>query len=301
MVPEFPAFKPVGLEDQGLIHELLWKYQPETSELTFTNLFIWRMHYGMIWSVYSDWLLVVFDKTPHGRFALPPVGPPSRREVTRLLLQWLKETGEAEPRLERADERLVREIAGGDEFAIEAVRDDFDYVYRSQDLLRLEGRKYHAKRNFLNTFKKTYRFLYEELTEGHVAACLEMAERWCQLRRCSEDMSLAEEWTAVNEALRNFSALKISGGAILLDGRVEAFALGEQLNSETAVVHIEKANPDIRGLYAVINQQFCEHRWQNVPLVNREQDLGRPELRQAKLSYYPDRLVQKFRIRLKDA
>ena len=59
------------------------------------------------------------------------------------------------------------------------------------------------------------------------------------------------------------------------------------------------ANPEIRGLYAVINQQFCEHGWQNVAFINREQDLGELSLRQAKLSYYPDHLVDKFRIRLK--
>jgi hypothetical protein len=301
MTPQFPAFKPVGLEDRGLLHELLWEYQPETSELTFTNLFIWRMHYGIKWSIYSNWLLIVFDRAPQGRFALPPVGPPSRQEPTRILLRWLKETGESEPRLERADERLVSEIAAGDEFQIEPVRDDFDYVYRCWDLIGLEGRKYHAKRNFINTFNKNYSYRYEELTENHMAACLEMATRWCELRRCSEDMSLFAEWTAVNEILKNFTALKVSGGAILLDGRVEAFALGEQLNPDTAVVHIEKANPDIRGLYAVINQQFCEHRWQSMSLLNREQDLGEPQLRQAKLSYYPDQLVQKFRVRLRGA
>jgi hypothetical protein len=64
------------------------------------------------------------------------------------------------------------------------------------------------------------------------------------------------------------------------------------------VIHIEKANPEIPELYAMINQQFCEKTWSNVPMINREQDLGEPGLRQAKLSYLPDHLVEKFRIRL---
>ncbi len=93
--------------------------------------------------------------------------------------------------------------------------------------------------------------------------------------------------------------MKIEGGVIQLGGRVEAFTLGELLNLRTAVVHIEKANPDIRGLYSAINQQFCEHNWQNTALVNREQDLGEPTLRETKLSYQPDHLVEKFRIRLR--
>jgi hypothetical protein len=85
---------------------------------------------------------------------------------------------------------------------------------------------------------------------------------------------------------------------ILLNRKVEAFSLGELLNQQTAVVHIEKANPQIPGVYALINQQFCEHCWGQVRYVNREQDLGETGLRKAKLSYYPDDLVEKYRIRL---
>jgi hypothetical protein len=86
-----------------------------------------------------------------------------------------------------------------------------------------------------------------------------------------------------------------------MHNKVEAFALGELLNDQTAVVHVEKANPEIPGLYPMINQQFCEKTWQDVPLINREQDLGDPGLRKAKLSYYPDHLVEKFRIQLADS
>lgn len=106
------------------------------------------------------------------------------------------------------------------------------------------------------------------------------------------------EWGAIEEALKNFIALEMQGGVILIEGEVEAFTLGELLNKDTAVVHIEKANPEIRGLYALINQQFCEQAWGKVPFINREQDLGEPGLRTAKLSYNPIRLVEKYRIRL---
>jgi hypothetical protein len=111
-------------------------------------------------------------------------------------------------------------------------------------------------------------------------------------------MNLMDEWQAVREALAHFSELDIQGGVVLIRDKVEAFALGELLNDRTAVVHVEKANPEVRGLYAVINQQFCEKEWKDVPYVNREQDLGEPGLRQAKQSYHPDHLVEKYRIRL---
>ncbi len=59
---DFPAFKTITLEDREVIQDQLWAYQPETSELTFTNLFIWRDYYGARWSVHKDWLIIVYNK-----------------------------------------------------------------------------------------------------------------------------------------------------------------------------------------------------------------------------------------------
>jgi len=123
---------------------------------------------------------------------------------------------------------------------------------------------------------------------------LEVAEKWCKIRRCEDDMNLLSESEVVRESLVHFPVLKIDGGVILIDGKVEAFTLGELLNDQTAVVHIEKANPENPGLYAMINQQFCENRWRDLLYINREQDLGEPGLRKAKLSYYPDHFVESF-------
>ncbi|MCM8757411.1 MAG: phosphatidylglycerol lysyltransferase domain-containing protein, partial [Candidatus Omnitrophica bacterium] len=109
---------------------------------------------------------------------------------------------------------------------------------------------------------------------------------------------LLEEKEAVIQSLQYFPDLAIQGGLIVVNQRVEAFALGELLNKQTAVIHIEKANPDIPGLYPLINQQFAEKAWAQTLWINREEDLGEPGLRQAKLSYYPERMVEKFRVRL---
>jgi hypothetical protein len=298
-IPVFPEFRPLTLEDRQVFQDFLWPYQPETSELTFTNLFIWRSHYGYQWSQDRDWLLVASLSPERGGWALPPLGPPPRAEICGQLLAWLAQAkGAAAPRLERADRRLVEELAGSPQFALEPVRDHYDYLYRSEDLIRLPGGKYHAKRNFINTLERTWRWRYEPLEAGHLPACRKLAEAWCSLKRCEEDLNLMGEWEAVGAALDHLEALRLKGGVILLDGKVEAFSLGELLNRETAVIHVEKANPEIRGLYTLINQQFCEQAWAGVPYINREQDLGEPGLRSAKLSYHPHRLVEKFRIRL---
>jgi hypothetical protein len=298
MPPDFPHFKPIELADRDSIREILWRYQPQTSEWTFTNLFIWRSHYEFQWSIYRDWLLVISKATPDEFYGFQPIGPPSRMAVARMLLEWLRdEKGEERPRLERADQRLVKELVGAKDLLIEPLRDQFDYVYQTQDLIQLAGRKYHSKRNHIHKFLQSYSFTYSALQDDHLQACLELSGLWCEVRRCAEDLNLMGEWEAVREVLTHFPSLSIRGGVILIENKVEAFALGELLNEQTAVVHIEKADPEIPGLYPMINQQFCEKSWPEVPSINREQDLGEPGLRRAKLSYYPDLLVEKFRIR----
>lgn len=295
--PEFPRFKALVLEDRALLQDLIWRYQPETSELTFTNLFIWRQRYGFRWSTFKDWLLIVSMPAGVEPVGFPPLGPGSRAEAVRALFRWLAEEHRAAaPRIERADPRLVAELSASGEFVIEPDRSQFDYVYRSADLIDLAGSKYHGKRNHIARLKDRHAFTYAPLDASHIVPCLNLAEAWCTFKRCEEEMGLMDEWDAVKESLGHFQALNIKGGVLLIEGKVEAFTLGELLNEQTAVVHIEKANPDTQGLYTAVNQEFCRNEWPTVPFINREQDLGKEGLRKAKLSYHPIRLVEKFTV-----
>ena len=92
---------------------------------------------------------------------------------------------------------------------------------------------------------------------------------------------------------RQARRLKLPLG-VSVRGRVVAFSVGEKLNDETAVIHVEKADPEYPQLFTVINQQFCQHEWGDMRFINREQDLGVPGLRKAKESYFPVRLVKKY-------
>lgn len=297
-LPTFPDFKTLELADREVLHPRLGAYQPVTSELTFTNLFIWREHYRLSWSLAEDYLVLQSD-SPQGPWLFPPIGPSPRANLCRRLLTWFKEVQNApDPRLERADQRLWKELAPSGDFTGEPVRNHFDYVYATADLINLAGRHYHDKRNHLNSLRRTSRHTYEPLTPDHLGACLEVAEKWCEIKRCADDLNLMEEWQAVRETLAHFPDLHLTGGGIFINDKLEAFSVGEQLNADTVVIHLEKANPGIRGLYAAINQAFLEHAWAKTALVNREQDLGEPGLRAAKLSYHPHHLEEKYTIRL---
>ncbi len=140
--------------DRELMHPRLWDYQPATSELTFTNLFIWRRHYDLSWCLAADHLLFLSDAAA-GPWLFPPIGPSPRVDLCRRLLTWLKDSrGASDPRLERADQRLRDELLAAGGFSAEPQRDQFDYVYSIPDLVHLGGGHYQQKRNHLNSFQR---------------------------------------------------------------------------------------------------------------------------------------------------
>jgi hypothetical protein len=300
MSSTIPGFKPLVLEDRDRVHPILKAYHPQTSELTFVNLYIWRHYYKFKWTIYEDWLLICAQREDDA-FALPPIGPAPRHDVSRVLLNWMRDEQDIQyPYIARADQRLVDELRDYSDFDITPTRDHFDYVYLSEDLSSLAGRKYSKKRNHINQFLRSYTYQYHALTEDLAPGCLALAEVWCEQRLCEEDISLTHEFCGIRDALNNLKLLEIEGGTIFIDGKIQAFALGEVLNDDTAVIHIEKANPEFHGIYPMMTKEFPANRWlHEVKYINREQDVGEPGLRRAKESYFPELMIEKYEIRLR--
>jgi hypothetical protein len=290
--PYYPDFKPLALEDREQITSFLRRNPPITSELTFTNLFMWRNHYRFRWCVAADSLLILGDTADGLPFALPPVGP---GDLTPALRQLFSFIGGLSPtvQIHRFPEALAQPYVEPLSLTVREDRANSDYIYRTESLATLKGRKYHRKRNHTKRFRQSHTYRYEPLNREYIEACLELEEDWCRLRNCVENQTLLGEEQAIHEALTHFHELYCQGAVILVDNKVVAFSLGEQLNPDTAVIHIEKANPEFTGAYAVINQEFCQNGWGEFTYINREQDMGEEGLRRAKLSYYPDHLVNK--------
>ena len=295
-IPEFPATRPITLDDRAEIATRLAAYGPDTSDLNFTNVYIWKPKYGFQVSRLGEALCIfALRADAEDSFLLPPLGGDA--DTVRECLALMERLGH-DPKLAHASQADLDRLAlPENEFEIVGDRDNSDYVYSVRDLIDLTGNLYHKKKNHIAQFMAKYQHEYRRITPDLVPACLELQDRWCDEKHCDLVSSLMAEHRAIHDVLGNLEILDVTGGAILIDGRVEAFSIGEMLNADTVVIHFEKANGDFHGLYQVINQQFLEHEWSEVPFVNREQDLGIPGLRQAKESYGPVRLVDKYVVR----
>ncbi len=282
------------LGHQATLQPFFQQDPPQISELTFTNLFIWKNHYQPCWKVLNGCLVFWLTNGDQKLTMMPPLGNGDKETAMLQGFSLMRQAGVA-PRLGRADRDFISRYVDEGDYQIISQPDQDDYVYLRRELVDLSGNRFHRKKNHLNKFLKTYpHHEYKVITQDILPEIKAFQEKWCQARECVDELLWEQE--AIMLALTNFASLNWVGAAIYVNGQVVAYSLGEALNPNTAVIHVEKANSEINGAYVAINQMFCQNSWQGFTYINREQDLGVAGLRAAKQSYHPHHMVSKYLI-----
>lgn len=299
------VFHKTTIDDVEELSNVLKQNQYQGCEWSIPNLVLWAEYYHMEYAT-VDHALIIKHSKEDGKIRLTfPVGlatEEAEREILELEIRYFRLIGQ-EPRLEQIDpamwEKLERWYPG--RFQIEWMRDNADYIYERERLVSLAGKKLHGKRNHIKRFQdQNPGWSYESLRDDNIEACIDMAREWCRRNCYIEDDEKEEEFHLVIKALKNYKALHMKGGLLRNETGVVAFTLGSPINPDTFDVCFEKAFSEIQGAYPMINRQFAEHELQEYRYVNREEDLGVPGLRKAKLSYYPDILLEKGIVSLRE-
>lgn len=182
-------------------------------------------------------------------------------------------------------------------YTIEHTRNLDDYLYESEKLIKLGGRKLQAKRNHISQFERAYTYSVRHLsTEAMREECYQMASTtWLDAQDCNTK-EIQDELVALRHTFDNWDELGFVGMLVCVDHHLTAFTVGEIIDKEMAIVHFEKGDTSYIGIYSVINQLFCSQYLSDVKYVNRQEDAGVPGLRKAKMSYRPDLMVEKYRV-----
>lgn len=288
-------FKPIELGDKAGFERYTLCHGYHNLEASFANIFIWRR----AWNIHmATDEIAMYLHLSKGRvsFALPPFLDDCDMSMVEPLTRYEKffaSRGE-KPLLKgvtiELKEKIERDCPGW--YTFTADRDNFEYVYNAQDLITLAGKKYHAKRNHINKFLKEHTFEYRRYTAADYDACIALQQRWIETKD-EPSKSYQGELDAAKDALAHIEALGLKAGLLFVDGNLEAYSVGEKFD-DMAIIHFEKANPDIQGVFALINREFASHEFSDVAYINREEDMGIEGLRKAKLSYYPACLKEKF-------
>ncbi|MEA5113564.1 MAG: phosphatidylglycerol lysyltransferase domain-containing protein [Geobacteraceae bacterium] len=289
-IPKYPDSRPVFLEDRQLMHSVFIRMQPSISEFTFANIFLFRHAHEYRISVFGESLVILGRGYDGTEYFLPPLEGNISSAADGLLSEGLTLYGADRAFLDRC-------LPLSEHLEVMEDRDSHDYLYLRSDLAELPGNRYHKKKNRVNYFSSRHSYMVEHYASRHLKGALDLLKVWGDSHKEPAGLSLRHEIKATAEGLERAEELGLDGVVVMIEGDVKAFALGERLNSVTSVCHFEKGDPFLEGVSQLADREFNRICFTDCVYVNREQDLGEPNLRRAKLSYHPVEMVEKFRVR----
>ena len=263
-----------------------------SSDMSFVILWAWRDYFGYEIS-WEPELLWMRQTKPCLKW-LPPVGNWRRGDWEQLLLEHVGEEADFTD-VPKALVGIWQAQLGSKITALED-RNAAEYLYNMEELATLAGNRHMKRRNRVNKFRRQYAARYLPLTPDMTDRLKELQKQWIiDESEWATDMLRAES-RGVLEVLDHWQELNLTGGAIELDGRLIAYTLAEPVDGKTMMVHYEKGLPEYREVYQVINKDFSEIGGKGFAISNREEDLGDPGLRQAKLAYFPCGFIEKYKV-----
>lgn len=286
-------FQNISIEDRERVENYFEFLEEPFCDFTFGNLFSWSVVENTKIAFFKDFLFIRFSDEEKFYYAFP-IGKGEIKNAIDLIIEDAKINNKKSRFvcLTKNQTKILKEIFS-EKIIINKNRDTFDYVYQTEKLATLSGRKYHSKKNHFNSFKNNYNFIFEEINENNLSECIEFANEWyCETQ---VTQALLKEQRVLNNALENFFKLNLIGAIIKINGKIVAFCVGEKMYKPNMFcTHFEKASAEYPKAYTAINKLFSEFLLNKFELVNREDDAGIEGLRKAKLSYHPEFILKKY-------
>ena len=297
------SFKTVTLCDKPWVDEIVRAENSPSADYNFGNIYIWDKYYRQLICRFEGRMLTKLRYEGKPAFVFP-IGRGPLRPAVEALQEFADHRGY--PLVIRGITRehmamLEAEFPG--RFSFEAETKNFDYIYRAEKLATYSGKSMHGKKNHCNRFEAENDWHFVPLTRELIPGCLDMLVEWNEENQDRLDKSISFEHDALIRAFAAFEKLGLEGGVLYANGRIVGFSLGEMANDNTFGVHFEKAEITMNGAYPMVCRELTRMLMAKHPgleYINREDDMGLESLRQSKLSYKPEYLLEKYIARVKE-
>ena len=272
--------------------ELLWdrfkKARCSLSEYSFANLYLFRETHDHQVITEGD-SIFVSGKTYDGfQYVMPTVD--LRSGNTESLL----EAAQGQDFIFPVPEEWLVALGNHGASAV-FTEDDSDYVFTLEKLAAYKGHKLHGQKNLLNQFLARFTPEAKPLTPERMPDAVQVLEAWQS--DVGEDKSVTDYYPCL-EALELSDELALCGGIYYVEKEPAGFVLGEEIGPDMFALHFAKGKRKFKGLYQYMYNHFAKILPRSYAFLNFEQDLGKLALRIAKSSYDPDRILNKYRVRV---
>lgn len=294
MIPNFPDFTPLSFDDFGEITAALDENSPQLCELSFSTQYIWQDFDNAKLTKINGNLCMMLSSALEPPYFIQPIGKSLLSETISTMLE------NADSVQCMTSEFIAALNTTG--YQINSQREEYDYIYRVNDLANMKGRRFDGKRNHIKQFARdNHKYTFEDLNSCDRNDVLAIFEAWWRGRGRSNgypiELVYSSQRVAMERAMEGFDRLKLFGGALRIDSKLKGFTIASRLNKNTACLHFKYFDPEIKDIDSVITNETFKHTLRDFEFANLEQDLGIEGLRRSKLSYHPERLAEKFEIR----
>ena len=291
-------FKKLNLEESHKIISLLKNQDYKTCDYTFCTTYMYRNYFSTEYAIFDDTVIFKVNLADGRQMYTIPVGKKKLKESIAILENICLENGtDLDLCMVPSSAYFYLKKRYGGNLKEYTNRDFYDYLYFSQDIINLKGKRYHGQRNHINRFLSNhpdYEFVL--INSDNIMQIRNFYLSYISIY--IPDGKFAEvEKNAVFDVLDNFDMLDLFGAFIKADGKIISFSIGE-IQNDTLFVHIEKAYHDVPGAYQITVNQFAKTFGADITYINREDDAGIEGLRKSKLSYHPTSLLEKYSVHI---
>lgn len=299
MIPKFPNFKKIDLEDREVIESFTHKYQPY-SDFNFTSLWSWDIKNERMISELNGNLVVRFTDYETCEPFFSFLGTNETENTVRELVHFAEKSGVSAV-LRLVPEESVTDLSGS-EFLVEEDRDNFDYVFNVSELASLRGVKFKGKRHSADKFSREYPDAHFEIkkinsTEIH-EQIISVSRHWKDKKIIDKkNYDFEYEEMAIKRLLQAVNDEKLILSCVFLHKTMIGFSVDEISPFQYATSHFIKADISYKGIYDFLNKNLAQYFLSRSMLYwNWEQDLGIEYIKKSKTSYHPVNFLKKYKI-----
>jgi len=293
----------LSLDDKELIEKYVDKNKLESYEYLFSSLYMWRKLNNVKYAIINDALVIEKSEEGKGTFYAQPLKYNNEDlvNIVDTLMERNNDFTDRDYLFGDVDEDFIKNLKKYADLKFEVIEDvdDFEYVYMTNDLIELKGKKYHGKKNHVNSFEKTYEYEVKSIDNDKVIKdCLALLHKWHEEVAVTVDKEMLMEIDAIKDLFSELHFFDLKSIAIYVEDELVGFAVGERVNEKMAVIHVERGETAYKGVYSFLNKKFLTESFSDTEFVNRQEDTGNEGLRKAKQSYHPAKMVKKYLVKV---
>lgn len=297
MIPKFPVFKKLAIQDKNEIEAFVRQYPPY-SDYNFVSLWCYNTKNSVEISMLNDNLVIKFLDYFGIEHFYSFLGNRKVEETISTLLAHSQKNSIAGELILIPEINLLPNKKISEDFLITEDESNSDYILSVSEISKLAGNKFGPKRNFINRFLKKYPEAAVNIFDINALGIQKQIEElFCTWEKQTnkKKSETSNELTAIQRLLKSASNFELICTGIFMKNRLIAFSIDEVLSDNYAIIHFEKADTSYTGIFQYLKQQTAKHLEKlGCKYINYEQDLGIPGLRKAKESWQPMDYLKKY-------